>query len=50
LREWTSRHRYGSVSTDDFVGLAAERFGAPAVALADGWLYQVRLPHLPGGR
>jgi len=48
VREWTSRHRYGSVTTEDLVDLADELLGPAALGLADAWLNAPALPRLPG--
>jgi aminopeptidase N len=47
LREWTSRHALGSVSTADFIQHATE-FGGPSIApLINEWLFNLALPALP---
>ncbi|GLZ29989.1 putative peptidase M1, membrane alanine aminopeptidase [Lentzea sp. NBRC 105346] len=38
LREWTSRHRHGTVTTEDFVSLAGHR------DLLNRWLFAPKLP------
>jgi aminopeptidase N len=48
IRAWTTRYRYGSVTTEDLIDLADELLGPQAVPLADAWLMEVRLPDLPG--
>jgi aminopeptidase N len=51
LRTWADRHKYGSVTTEEFIALAKEE--APQVpaaqidALFQAWLYQAPLPALP---
>ena len=47
LRQWLEVHRYGTVSTDDFVALALTRLGPGVSALAKAWLYEPALPPLP---
>ena len=47
LREWTARHRYGSVSTDQFVVLAERFAGQELTELFAEWLYRTALPALP---
>ncbi|TSD95586.1 M1 family metallopeptidase [Skermania sp. ID1734] len=47
LHDWTARHRYGSVSADEFTDLAAHYTHIPLWPLWDNWLYQAALPHLP---
>jgi aminopeptidase N len=53
LREWVSRYQYKNASTEDFVALAQEvARGVPAADLAelfDAWLYDDKVPDLPGG-
>jgi aminopeptidase N len=48
LREWVSRHRYGSATTDDFIALADEVAQRSLGEFFKGWLYDVALPALPG--
>ena len=48
LREWTSRHRYGSVTTEQFIDLAAAMWGSDVVPIIDAWLRHPELPLLPG--
>lgn len=47
LQAWTERHAHGSVTTDEFVALAAELCGASVGPLFDEWLREVTLPALP---
>jgi aminopeptidase N len=47
LREWTARHRHGSVSTDQFVVLAERFAGQELTELFAEWLYRTALPALP---
>jgi aminopeptidase N len=48
LRAWTSRHRFGSVTTNDLAELAQELCGGvrgfDARAILSPWLYEVGLP------
>jgi aminopeptidase N len=46
LREWTSRHRFGTVSSADFEALAQEHADEPLAAFFDAWLRQTALPSL----
>ncbi|MBD0322103.1 MAG: M1 family metallopeptidase [Aldersonia sp.] len=48
LREWTEKYRHASVSTDDFIGLAAKYAKAPLQPLWEAWLFEKKLPELPG--
>jgi aminopeptidase N len=50
LREWTSIHRFGSVSTADFVRLAVASTEAPVEQLLSEWLDQAALPELPSSK
>jgi aminopeptidase N len=50
LREWTSIHRFGSVSTADFVSLAVASTEAPVEQLLAEWLDQAALPELPSSK
>ncbi len=47
LRSWTGAHRHGSVTTEEFIALAAEAGGHDVVALLSEWLYELRVPKLP---
>ena len=48
LRAWNERHRYGNVSTTDFVALAEEFSGMDLDVFFEEWLYDDgRLPELP---
>lgn len=47
LREWTTRHRDGLVTTDDFIALATEVTGRDLVAFFGAWLDRAALPPLP---
>jgi aminopeptidase N len=44
LKDWTTRHRHGSVVTDDFTGLAANYSSESLRPLWDAWLYSTRVP------
>ena len=46
LREWTDRHRHGTVVTDDFTGLAANYADVPLRPLWEAWLYSTEVPRL----
>jgi aminopeptidase N len=46
LREWYSAHRYGNVTTPQFVALAERISGQDLAAFFDAWLYQ---PGKPAG-
>jgi aminopeptidase N len=54
MRAWADRHKFGNVSTSDFIALAKEE--APQVpatdldSLFDKWLNQPGLPSLPASR
>ncbi|MCG5431474.1 M1 family metallopeptidase [Mycobacterium sp. MYCO198283] len=50
LRQWVSRHRHGTVVTDDFTLLAAEYSSESLDALWDAWLYATPVPDLPERR
>jgi aminopeptidase N len=49
LREWTSAHRHGWVTTERFTELAQRRSARPLDRLFGGWLFEARLPALPAG-
>jgi aminopeptidase N len=44
LKDWTSRHRHGTVVTDDFTGLAANYSDESLRPLWDAWLYSTEVP------
>ena len=44
LRDWTTRHRHGTVVTSDFTGLAANYCDESLRPLWDAWLYSTALP------
>ena len=46
LRDWTTRHRHGTVVTDDLTGLAANYADASLRPLWEAWLYSTRVPPL----
>jgi aminopeptidase N len=50
LRAWTSEHRFGSVSTDDFIAHAQAHTNVPVEALLHEWLDEVALPELPSSK
>jgi aminopeptidase N len=46
LQDWTTRHRHGTVVTDDFTGLAANYADISLRPLWDAWLYATPVPPL----
>lgn len=46
LRDWTTRHRHGTVVTDDFTGLAANYAGMSLRPIWEAWLYSTEVPPL----
>ncbi|TMR97650.1 M1 family metallopeptidase [Nonomuraea basaltis] len=44
LRAWATEHRYGHVTTDQFIELAERMSGKDLGALFDAWLFQPRRP------
>jgi len=44
LKDWTTRHRHGTVVTDDLTGLAANYSGESLRPLWDMWLYSTAVP------
>ncbi|MFC0861983.1 M1 family metallopeptidase [Sphaerimonospora cavernae] len=44
LKKWTTEHRYGNVTTEQFVALAEQMSGKKLTALFDAWLFQPRRP------
>ena len=44
LRTWADEHRYGNVTTDQFVTLAERLSGKQLDTLFDAWLFQPRRP------
>jgi aminopeptidase N len=47
LRDWTTRHRHGVVTTRQFVEHASRHAARPLDALFEAWLYNTALPPLP---
>jgi aminopeptidase N len=47
VRDWAETYRHGTVTTDDFVALAARHSEHPLDALFQAWLHEPRLPVLP---
>ncbi|MEU5208719.1 M1 family metallopeptidase [Streptomyces sp. NPDC020742] len=47
LRDWTTKHRHGTVSTANFLAHARQYAAAPLDALFHAWLQQPALPPLP---
>ncbi|MFE0423538.1 M1 family metallopeptidase [Streptomyces sp. NPDC058953] len=48
LREWTTAHRHGSVTTEGFTALAQRHTAVPLEGLFRAWLYEKALPGPPG--
>ncbi|GAA3837877.1 M1 family metallopeptidase [Sphaerisporangium flaviroseum] len=46
LRTWTDQHKYGNVTTDDFIKLSEKLSGRPLGDLFDAWLYQPQRPEI----
>jgi aminopeptidase N len=44
LKDWTARHRHGTVVTDDFIGLAATYADESLRPLWEAWLYSSEVP------
>ena len=44
LKDWTARHRHGTVVTDDFTGLAANYSDESLRPLWEAWLYSTAVP------
>ena len=44
LKDWTNRHRHGTVVTDDFTGLAANYSDESLRPLWNVWLYSTQVP------
>jgi aminopeptidase N len=44
LKDWTSRHRHGTVVTEDFTGLAANYSDESLRPLWEAWLYSTEVP------
>jgi aminopeptidase N len=47
LKSWARRHRYGNVTTADFVSLAGGIAATPVDRLMEAWLYQPVVPPMP---
>lgn len=47
LRTWHDTHRYGNVTTADFLSLVEETGGTPARELVESWLYDALPPPMP---
>jgi aminopeptidase N len=47
LRDWTTTHRHGTVTTDDFTTLAGRHTSLPLDDLFTAWLRDATLPALP---
>ena len=47
LRDWATTHRYGTVTTQDFVDCATRHTDLPVRGLFRAWLEQAALPALP---
>ncbi|MCH5641641.1 MULTISPECIES: M1 family metallopeptidase [unclassified Gordonia (in: high G+C Gram-positive bacteria)] len=48
LHRWTDKYRYGSVTTEDFIALAANFSTTSLNPLWDAWLFTPALPPYPG--
>jgi aminopeptidase N len=44
IKKWTATHRYGNVTTGDFIALAQQMSGKNLTRLFDAWLFQPRRP------
>ncbi|HEY4418729.1 MAG TPA: M1 family peptidase, partial [Pseudonocardia sp.] len=47
LRAWTTQHRHGSVTTEQFTAFADVHAGADLSPFFSEWLYGEALPDLP---
>ena len=47
LRTWLDTHRYGNVTTADFLALVQETGGTPARELVESWIYDPLPPPMP---
>jgi aminopeptidase N len=47
LRAWPAEHRYGTVTTKDFIALAERVSGRPVAPLLEEWLYKPGKPGYP---
>jgi aminopeptidase N len=50
LRRWTTTHRYGTVTTDQFIHHAEQSAATSLRPLFTAWLYEPALPRLPAAR
>ncbi|WP_018682525.1 M1 family aminopeptidase [Actinokineospora enzanensis] len=50
LHVWTSAHRHGTVTTDEFVTLAQRHTPWPLTELFSAWLHNPALPRLPASQ
>ncbi len=48
LHRWTDKYRYGSVTTEDFIALAANYSSQSLGPLWEAWLFTAKLPAFPG--
>ncbi|MEU0569642.1 M1 family metallopeptidase [Nonomuraea sp. NPDC005983] len=44
LKTWTEQHKYGNVTTDEFIALAEQLSGKDLKPLFDAWLFQPKKP------
>ena len=44
LKDWTTRYRHGTATTDDFTGLAANYSDESLRPMWDAWLYSTEVP------
>jgi aminopeptidase N len=49
VQDWAATYRHGTVTTDDFVRLAARHSSGSLDALFRAWLHEPALPPLPRG-
>jgi aminopeptidase N len=47
LKSWARRHRYGNVTTDDFIALASDIATTPVDDVLEDWLFQPVVPPMP---
>ncbi len=47
LKSWARRHRYGNVTTADFIALAGDIATTPVAGILEDWLYQPVVPSMP---
>jgi aminopeptidase N len=50
LRDWATRHRHGTVTTQQFIEHASGYSAEPLDALFQAWLHDTELPPLPVAR